>query len=166
MHRSWATRNVVQSSESAPAGDDRAETVVDVAGYGRVAEWSNAPVLKTGRGASLSWVRIPPLPPKEYPLYGGIFLAVRVCGRSHWSDQRARLAQDAAITDPGGAASCPFCAMPWHAARGSASERVRQATAIETQPRRGLSLRGPGGRTRGLAGRLIAELRPHGRIRP
>ncbi len=31
--------------------------------YGRVAEWFKAPVLKTGRGASLSWVQIPPLPP-------------------------------------------------------------------------------------------------------
>ena len=30
---------------------------------GRVAEWFKAAVLKTARGASLSWVRIPPLPP-------------------------------------------------------------------------------------------------------
>src|SRR5262245_65851139 len=30
---------------------------------GRVAEWFKAPVLKTGRGATLSWVRIPPRPP-------------------------------------------------------------------------------------------------------
>jgi hypothetical protein len=29
---------------------------------GGVAEWSNAPVLKTGRGVSLSGVRIPPPP--------------------------------------------------------------------------------------------------------
>src|SRR5690242_13317230 len=35
---------------------------------GRVAERFKAPVLKTGNGASRSWVRIPPLPP--------IFLAV------------------------------------------------------------------------------------------
>jgi hypothetical protein len=28
-----------------------------------VAEWFKAPVLKTGRGATLSWVRIPPRPP-------------------------------------------------------------------------------------------------------
>jgi hypothetical protein len=28
-----------------------------------VAEWFKAPVLKTGRGSRLSWVRIPPLPP-------------------------------------------------------------------------------------------------------
>jgi hypothetical protein len=30
---------------------------------GRVAEWLKAPVLKTGRRATVSWVRIPPLPP-------------------------------------------------------------------------------------------------------
>ena len=30
---------------------------------GRVAEWLNAPVLKTGIGGSLSGVRIPPRPP-------------------------------------------------------------------------------------------------------
>ena len=30
--------------------------------YGRVAEWFKAAVLKTARGASPSWVRIPPLP--------------------------------------------------------------------------------------------------------
>ena len=33
---------------------------------GRVAERLNAPVLKTGRDASLSWVRIPPLPPEYF----------------------------------------------------------------------------------------------------
>ena len=33
---------------------------------GRVAEWLNAPVLKTGIGASLSGVRIPPRPPLSY----------------------------------------------------------------------------------------------------
>ena len=38
--------------------------------FGRVAERSNAPVLKTGRGASLSWVRIPPLPPRYQPVRG------------------------------------------------------------------------------------------------
>jgi hypothetical protein len=32
-------------------------------GFGRVAEWFKAPVLKTGRGSAPSWVRIPPLPP-------------------------------------------------------------------------------------------------------
>lgn len=31
---------------------------------GRVAEWSMATVLKTVRPARVSWVRIPPLPPK------------------------------------------------------------------------------------------------------
>ena len=31
--------------------------------YGGVAEWLNAPVLKTGMGESPSWVRIPPPPP-------------------------------------------------------------------------------------------------------
>src|SRR5579859_8122206 len=35
---------------------------------GRVAELLNAPVLKTGRDASLSWVRIPPLPPASLEL--------------------------------------------------------------------------------------------------
>ena len=30
---------------------------------GWVAEWSNAPDLKSGKGASPSWVRIPPHPP-------------------------------------------------------------------------------------------------------
>src|SRR5579859_7971535 len=35
---------------------------------GRVAELLNAPVLKTGRDASLSWVRIPPLPPTSLEL--------------------------------------------------------------------------------------------------
>ena len=31
--------------------------------HGEVAEWSIAPVSKTGVGASLPWVRIPPSPP-------------------------------------------------------------------------------------------------------
>ena len=30
---------------------------------GEVAEWSKAPVLKTGERASVPWVRIPPSPP-------------------------------------------------------------------------------------------------------
>src|SRR5437016_12874489 len=34
------------------------------AGNGWVAEWLKAPVLKTGRGESPSWVRIPPHPPE------------------------------------------------------------------------------------------------------
>ena len=33
---------------------------------GWVAEWLKAPVLKTGRRASVSWVRIPPHPPLQY----------------------------------------------------------------------------------------------------
>ena len=32
-------------------------------GIGGVAEWLNAPVLKTDVGESLPWVRIPPPPP-------------------------------------------------------------------------------------------------------
>ncbi len=31
--------------------------------FGWVAEWSNAPVSKTGIAATLSWVQIPPHPP-------------------------------------------------------------------------------------------------------
>ena len=31
-----------------------------------MAEWFKAPVLKTGRGETLSWVRIPPLPPAHH----------------------------------------------------------------------------------------------------
>ena len=33
------------------------------ANIGEVAEWFNAPVLKTGVGESLPWVQIPPSPP-------------------------------------------------------------------------------------------------------
>jgi hypothetical protein len=40
-----------------------------------VAEWFKAPVLKTGEGASLPWVRIPPRPPesRKNPYFTGIF---------------------------------------------------------------------------------------------
>ena len=38
-----------------------------MAGIGWVAERLKAPVLKTGRGASPSWVRIPPHPPVSVP---------------------------------------------------------------------------------------------------
>ena len=42
----------------------------DGAGYepaaGGVAEWSNAPVLKTGVRESVPWVRIPPPPPPYF----------------------------------------------------------------------------------------------------
>src|SRR5215510_9217643 len=34
--------------------------------HGRVAEWFKAAVLKTARGVSPSWVRIPPLPPSGH----------------------------------------------------------------------------------------------------
>ena len=34
---------------------------------GGVAEWLKAPVLKTGRDESPSWVRIPPPPPRSSP---------------------------------------------------------------------------------------------------
>src|SRR5581483_6179084 len=37
--------------------------MVEVAGFGKVAEWFKAPVLKTGVPARVPWVRIPPLPP-------------------------------------------------------------------------------------------------------
>src|SRR5690242_15997330 len=37
---------------------------------GGMAEWSNAPDLKSGRGASLSWVRIP-LPPPTTSFFRG-----------------------------------------------------------------------------------------------
>ena len=36
---------------------------------GGVAEWLNAPVLKTDVGESLPWVRIPPPPPKSINYY-------------------------------------------------------------------------------------------------
>ena len=35
---------------------------------GWVAEWSNAPDLKSGKGASPSWVRIPPHPPSLFAM--------------------------------------------------------------------------------------------------
>src|SRR5215204_5679863 len=40
---------------------------------GRVAERFKAAVLKTARGASPSWVRIPPLPPPSLPLQSTAF---------------------------------------------------------------------------------------------
>ena len=40
---------------------------VYIIGYtGGVAEWLNAPVLKTDVGESLPWVRIPPPPPSTF----------------------------------------------------------------------------------------------------
>jgi hypothetical protein len=41
---------------------------------GRVAERLKAPVLKTGRGVTLSWVRIPPLPPYYSLLTANVFV--------------------------------------------------------------------------------------------
>src|SRR5205085_3363873 len=47
-----------------PASRERATPLFpEPAGNGWVAERLKAPVLKTGRGASPSWVRIPPHPP-------------------------------------------------------------------------------------------------------
>ncbi len=40
---------------------------------GRVAEWLNAPVLKTGIGESLSGVRIPPRPPFAFLVLVGFY---------------------------------------------------------------------------------------------
>ena len=76
-------RRAASSSEGSPAARQvmpELKPAGNESSCGRVAEWSNAPVLKTGRGASLSWVRIPPLPPtKKRPLHGAIFLLVRGC---------------------------------------------------------------------------------------
>ena len=46
---------------------------------GRVAEWSNAPVLKTGSRESGSWVRIPPRPPCFSLMSAGI-VGGETCG--------------------------------------------------------------------------------------
>ena len=43
---------------------------------GGVAEWLNAPVLKTDVGESLPWVRIPPPPP--YTLKSYIYLEIPI----------------------------------------------------------------------------------------
>ena len=42
---------------------------------GEVAEWSNVPDSKSGVGASLPWVRIPPSPPEDLKLrpFRGVF---------------------------------------------------------------------------------------------
>ena len=56
-----------------------------VKNLGEVAEWPIAPVLKTGRGVSSSWVQIPPSPFRHsvtpgdrlcYLLSPGVFLAM------------------------------------------------------------------------------------------
>ena len=41
--------------------------------YGWVAERLKAPVLKTGKGATPSWVQIPPHPPLSYTFQSNIF---------------------------------------------------------------------------------------------
>ena len=56
-YRTDADRSACNGAAHHPMRDD-----------GRVAEWFKAPVLKTGRGATLSWVRIPPLPPLSIDL--------------------------------------------------------------------------------------------------
>lgn len=72
--------------------------------FGRVAEWFNAPVLKTGVGASLPRVQIPALPPYLIPLKGANqapFLYVpaeaKTCELSKWPHvqlpQRALIAE-------------------------------------------------------------------------
>ena len=54
---------------------------------GRVAEWLKAPVLKTGRGSRLSWVRIPPRPPEGF--FPFLLCAARHAGCSRNRKQRA-----------------------------------------------------------------------------
>src|SRR6266567_8149360 len=67
----WALTPI--PSPRAASGGGVAQTP---AGNGWVAEWLKAPVLKTGRGASPSWVRIPPHPPT--PLFRGVVLAAPI----------------------------------------------------------------------------------------
>ena len=43
---------------------EKRKNVYIICGSGGVAEWLNAPVLKTDVGESLPWVRIPPPPPQ------------------------------------------------------------------------------------------------------
>src|SRR6266567_3930466 len=67
----WALTPI--PSPRAASGGGVAQTP---AGNGWVAEWLKAPVLKTGRGASPSWVRIPPHPPT--PLFRGVVIALPI----------------------------------------------------------------------------------------
>jgi hypothetical protein len=58
---------------------------------GEVAERLNAPVLKTGKPARVSWVRIPPSPPLNQGITGeqiaaqsaALCFAFALCGRAH-----------------------------------------------------------------------------------
>ena len=97
---------------------------------GRVAEWFKAPVLKTGRGSRLSWVRIPPLPPamNKKPNIKGLFaLAVtsipkivqQPCGLAALVRCRARFAiHPAALmirgTHPRDFSNAPDLSRSWH----------------------------------------------------
>src|ERR1700759_511422 len=63
---------------------------------GWVAEWFKAPVLKTGRGATLSWVRIPPHPPPRRPPPCG---TVRVTAGTPDTITPAHDTPNAALTD-------------------------------------------------------------------
>src|SRR5882757_1779384 len=56
VHRDIGSRNLGSASGLHWPPRSRIEDL------GRVAEWFKAPVLKTGEGASLPWVRIPPRP--------------------------------------------------------------------------------------------------------
>ncbi len=64
---------------------------------GEVAEWLNAPVLKTGGRGSVSWVRIPPSPPsillidkaKRTHLRGGFF-AFWANAKMAWTSEKNR----------------------------------------------------------------------------
>ena len=54
---------IAKSALQAPEAPARQRAIDDPQKHGEVAEWSIAPVSKTGVGASLPWVRIPPSPP-------------------------------------------------------------------------------------------------------
>ena len=45
---------------------EKKKIIYIISDNGGVAEWLNAPVLKTDVGESLPWVRIPPPPPYPY----------------------------------------------------------------------------------------------------
>ena len=48
---------------------EKKKIVYIISDNGGVAEWLNAPVLKTDVGESLPWVRIPPPPPQNQKNY-------------------------------------------------------------------------------------------------